>query len=89
MDFEKLISCQTDAIVIEEDRLMDFYDFCFLSCLPSNSISQHIHSRATTTLTTTAEVEMLYQKTWKAQKCFHNIKVQIDAEISWLNWLEK
>ena len=89
MDFEKLISCQTDAIIIEEDRLMDFYDFYFLSCLSSIAVSQHIRSCAAKTLPTTTEVEMLYQKNWKAQKCFHNIKVQIDAEISWLNWLEK
>ena len=70
MDFEKLISCQTDAIIIEEDRLMDFYDFYFLSCLPSIAVSQHIRSRATQTLTTTTEVEMLYQKNWKKHKNF-------------------
>ena len=34
MDFEKIISCQTDAIIIDENRLMDFFDFEFLSFSP-------------------------------------------------------
>ena len=74
MDFEKLISCQTDAIIIEEDRLMDFCDFYFLSRLPSIAVSQHIRPcttcRTTKTLITMPKVEMLPQNNWKAHIMF-------------------